>query len=257
MPAYCPAARFSEVPERDWPWLVNVNQLGVVHGMEIFAPLIISHGEGGHFVNTASMAGMIGVPGMEAYCATKFAVVAMSEGWAPQLATHDIGLSVLCPGFVKTRGSMRVVAISRPARAPAPVATEFDGQMAQPVLTGIDVDVVAERVLEGVLDNDLYIFTHPELRLGGSSSGSRRFMAAFEKAAASPLLAGVPRNCAHGCHDRGLGLGPRIVESQPVFRPPGRRTIQRAPGAAVFDVPLSPATPPQARFSKRRADQYW
>ncbi len=71
--------------------------------MEMFAPLIISHGEGGHFVNTASMAGMVGVAGMEPYCATKFAVVAMSEGWASQMAPHDIGVSILCPGFVKTR----------------------------------------------------------------------------------------------------------------------------------------------------------
>jgi NAD(P)-dependent dehydrogenase (short-subunit alcohol dehydrogenase family) len=187
---------FGEVPERDWPWLVDVNQLGVVHGMEIFAPLVISHGEGGHFVNTASMAGMIGVPGMEAYCATKFAVVAMSEGWAPQLAAHDIGLSVLCPGFVKTR--IHESRRNQPtAQGAASVATEFDGQMAQPVLTGIDVDVVAERVLEGVLDNDLYIFTHPELR----PAVEQRFasiMAAFDKAAASPSLAGVPKAAGPG-----------------------------------------------------------
>ena len=64
-------------------------------------PLIKSHGEGGHIVNTASMAGMISPPGMEPYCATKFAVVAMSEGWAAQLAPENIGVSVLCPGFVQ------------------------------------------------------------------------------------------------------------------------------------------------------------
>ena len=60
-------------------------------------------GEGGHFVNTASMAGMVSPPGMEPYNATKFAVVAMSEGWRGQLAPLNIGVSVLCPGFVKTR----------------------------------------------------------------------------------------------------------------------------------------------------------
>jgi NAD(P)-dependent dehydrogenase (short-subunit alcohol dehydrogenase family) len=173
---------FGEVPERDWPWLVDVNQLGVVHGTEIFAPLMISHGEGGHFVNTASMAGMIGVAGMEAYCATKFAVVAMSEGWAPQLAAHDIGVSILCPGFVRTR-----IHESRRNHPAALGATEFDAQMAEAVLTGIDVEVVAGRVLEAVMDNDLYIFTHPELR----PAVEQRFaaiMAAFDKAAASPLL---------------------------------------------------------------------
>jgi NAD(P)-dependent dehydrogenase (short-subunit alcohol dehydrogenase family) len=182
---------FGEVPERDWSWLVDVNQLGVVYGMEVFAPLIISHGEGGHFVNTASMAGMVGVPGMEPYCATKFAVVAMSEGWAPQMAAHGIGVSVLCPGFVKTRIHESRRNQQNPSGAGAG-ATAFDGQMAQPVLTGLDVQVVAERVLEAVLDDDFYIFTHPELR----PAVEQRFaaiLAAFDKAGASPALAGVRR----------------------------------------------------------------
>ena len=91
------------VPAKDWDWVLDVNLMGVVHGTEIFAPLILSHGEGGHFVNTASMAGMVSPPGMEPYCASKFAVVAMSEGWAAQLAGQGIGVSILCPGFVKTR----------------------------------------------------------------------------------------------------------------------------------------------------------
>jgi len=180
---------FGEIPERDWSWLVDVNQLGVVHGMEIFAPLIISHGEGGHFVNTASMAGMVGVPGMEPYCATKFAVVAMSEGWAPQMAAHGIGVSVLCPGFVKTR--IHESRRNRPDTYGAGAeTTAFDGQMTEPVLTGIDVHLVAERVLEAVLDNDFYVFTHPEMR----SAVEQRFaaiLAAFDKAAASPALAGA------------------------------------------------------------------
>ncbi len=187
---------FGHVPERDWGWLVDVNQLGVVHGMEIFAPLIVSHGEGGHFVNTASMAGMIGVPGMEPYCATKFAVVAMSEGWAPQMAAHAIGVSVLCPGFVKTR--IHESRRNHPAADRAAAATtEFDAQMTQPVLTGIDVAVVAERVLEAVKDNEFYVFTHPEMR----PAVEQRFaaiLAAFDKAAASPALAGVPRTAIAG-----------------------------------------------------------
>jgi NAD(P)-dependent dehydrogenase (short-subunit alcohol dehydrogenase family) len=74
------------VRPRDWDWIIDVNLKGVVYGVETFAPLIQSHGEGGHIVNTASMAGMISPPGLEPYAATKFAVVAMSEGWAMQLA---------------------------------------------------------------------------------------------------------------------------------------------------------------------------
>ena len=70
---------FGSVTPSDWDWVIDVNLKGVVYGMEAFAPLIDRHGEGGHFVNTASLAGMVSPAGMEPYCATKFAVVAMSE----------------------------------------------------------------------------------------------------------------------------------------------------------------------------------
>ena len=100
---------FGSFPPGDWDWVIDVNLKGVVYGMEVFEPLIAAHGEGGHFVNTASLAGMVSPPGMEPYCATKFAVVAMSEGWAGQLAPRNIGVSVLCPGFVKTGMQSREV----------------------------------------------------------------------------------------------------------------------------------------------------
>lgn len=182
--------QFGAVPAKDWAWVVDVNQLGVVYGMEVFAPLMMSHGEGGHFVNTASMAGMVSPPGMEPYCATKFAVVAMSEGWAGQLAPHDIGVSILCPGFVKTR-----IHESRRNRAAEYGADErspsFDAELTSPVLTGIPTEPVAERVLEGVLDNDLYIFTHPEMRVAVEAR-FERILAAFDKSAASPAIAALP-----------------------------------------------------------------
>ena len=178
------------VPANDWRWVVDVNLHGVVHGMEIFAPLMISHGEGGHFVNTASMAGMVSPPGMEPYCATKFAVVAMSEGWAMQFAEHNIGVSILCPGFVKTR-----IHESRRNRGAA-YGPDDRPQIAadaapSPVLSGIPVEPVAARVVEGIKDGDLYIFTHPEFK----AAVAARFdtiLAAFDKAAASPALAALP-----------------------------------------------------------------
>ena len=166
--------------------MIDVNQLGVVYGMEIFAPLIMSHGEGGHFVNTASMAGMLGVPGMEPYCATKFAVVAMSEGWAPQMAAHNIGVSILCPGFVKTR--IHESRRNRPAAyGPDERPPSFDAQLSQPVLTGMDVGPVAERVLEAVTDNDLYVFTHPEMK-AAVEARFQSILAAFDKSSASRAL---------------------------------------------------------------------
>jgi len=105
-----------------WRWVLDVNLMGVLHGVHAFLPHIRAHGEGGHIVNTASMAGLQSGLGFSPYATSKFAVVAMSEGLAMQLKPLGIGVTVLCPGFVRTRisGSGR----NRPerygpARAPA------------------------------------------------------------------------------------------------------------------------------------------
>lgn len=178
---------FGQVPERDWDWVVDVNQKGVVYGMEVFEPLIAAHGEGGHFVNTASMAGMLGVPGMEPYCATKFAVVAMSEGWAVQLAPKKIGVSILCPGFVKTR----IHESSRNRQAsygPVDKAFEDAGFVTEAVLGGIEPGPLAARVVEAVLANELYVFTHVEFRAAVEARFAA-ILAAFDRSAISPALA--------------------------------------------------------------------
>ncbi len=177
------------VSERDWDWVVDVNLMGVVHGMEIFAPLIASHGEGGHFVNTASMAGMVSPPGMEPYCATKFAVVAMSEGWAAQLADKDIGVSILCPGFVRTR--IHESRRNRPQDYGPDVGSggeEVAGIASEAVLNGIPVEPVANRVVEAVKANELYIFTHPEFK-AFVEARFQRILAGFDASMASPALA--------------------------------------------------------------------
>ncbi len=85
-----------------WDWTIGVNLMAVVWGVEIFGPLIESHGEGGHIVNTASIAGLISGSG-NAYNVTKYGVVALSEGLRVELAGRGIGVSVLCPGFIRTR----------------------------------------------------------------------------------------------------------------------------------------------------------
>jgi NAD(P)-dependent dehydrogenase (short-subunit alcohol dehydrogenase family) len=159
---------FGMMKERDWDWIIDVNLKGVVYGAETFVPLIKSHGEGGHMINTASVAGMISGPGLEPYSATKYAVVAMSEGWALQLSAENIGVSVLCPGFVRTR-----IHESNRARQDryGGVNAEVDPGIAatrdmasQAVLSGIDPDVVGARVVEAVKNGELYIFTHPTMR---------------------------------------------------------------------------------------------
>lgn len=154
------------IGERDWDWIIDVNLKGVVYGIETFVPLIRSHGEGGHIVNTASMAGMIAPPGMEPYCATKFAVVAMSEGWAAQLAPEGIGVSVLCPGFVRTRihESGRARQDKYGGAGAADPLGNGPSEAAQAVMSGIDPDIVGARVLEAVKAGETYIFTHPNMR---------------------------------------------------------------------------------------------
>jgi len=154
------------VGDRDWDWIIDVNLKGVVYGVETFLPLIKSHGEGGHFVNTASMAGFVSPPGMEPYTATKFAVVAMSEGWAPQLAALGIGMSVLCPGFVRTRihESGRARQSRYGQRAEDTRTDEARTEAAKMVLGGIDPEIVGERVVEAMKNDELYIFTHPEMK---------------------------------------------------------------------------------------------
>jgi NAD(P)-dependent dehydrogenase (short-subunit alcohol dehydrogenase family) len=179
------------VGEHDWDWILDVNLKSVVYGTETFVPLIASHGEGGHIINTASMAGMISPPGLEPYSATKFAVVAMSEGWFMQLAPQNIGVSVLCPGFVRTRihesGRGRQDKYGGRGDVDPGLAREA---AAQQVLSGIDPDIVGERVLEAVKVGELYIFTHPNMK----AFAEQRFqmiLAAFDRAAESEALKAV------------------------------------------------------------------
>jgi NAD(P)-dependent dehydrogenase (short-subunit alcohol dehydrogenase family) len=176
-----------EVKPADWDWVVEVNLMGVVYGVEAFLPLIRSHGEGGFFVNTASMAGMVSPPGMEPYCATKFAVVAMSEGWRAQLAPENIGVGVLCPGFVRT--NIDKSARNRPDRFGGPGEVEL-GVGSALVQAGIDPQAVGNRVREAVLNDELYIFTHPNMRAAVEDRFAR-IMAGFDAADASPALQGV------------------------------------------------------------------
>lgn len=97
-----------------WRWVLDVNLMGVLHGIRTFLPHIRAHGEGGHIVNTASMAGLQSGLGFSPYATSKFAVVALSERLAIELNPLGIGVSVLCPGFVRTRISES--GRNRPAR---------------------------------------------------------------------------------------------------------------------------------------------
>jgi NAD(P)-dependent dehydrogenase (short-subunit alcohol dehydrogenase family) len=172
----------------NWRWVLDVNLMGVLHGIRTFLPHIRAHGEGGHIVNTASMAGMNSGLGFSPYVASKFAVVGMSEGLATQLKPFGIGVTVLCPGYVRTR--IGESGRNRPGRYgatqtpdPASPAGLLIAQIAERLQSGLDPSDVAARVLAAIREEELYVFTHPEMR----AELEERFaaiMAAMEQAAA-------------------------------------------------------------------------
>jgi len=153
----------------NWRWVLDVNLMGVLHGIRSFLPHIRAHGEGGHIVNTASMAGMNGGLGFSPYVASKFAVVGMSEGLATQLKPLGIGVTVLCPGYVRTR--IGESARNRPERYgttqtpdPASLAGLLLAHIAERLQSGLAPSEVAARVLAAIRGDELYVFTHPEMR---------------------------------------------------------------------------------------------
>ena len=175
-----------EISLTDWRWVIDVNLMGVVHGVRAFLPHIRGHREGGHFVNTASMAGFLPGIGFSPYTATKFAVVGISEGLATQLAPDGIGVSVLCPGWVNTNisdsGRNR-----QPSYGPAPdrKLTPVEEKIAELVKNGMAPRDVAALVLNAVRENELYVFTHPHMR-PALEKRVERFLAAYRKLGPAP-----------------------------------------------------------------------
>ena len=157
----------------DWDWAVDVNLNGVFNGVKTFLPRIRAHGQGGHVVNTASMAGVLQYSSAGLYVATKFAVVGFSEALRAELAPEGIGVSVFCPGGV--RSNIRDYEKTRPERfataeAPAlsrPPAFNFsEADRARLAALTASPEEAGELVLNGIRSNALYIFTAPEFRAG-------------------------------------------------------------------------------------------
>jgi NAD(P)-dependent dehydrogenase (short-subunit alcohol dehydrogenase family) len=147
----------------DWTYTMNVNFWGVVHGVETFVPRLLARGEGGHIVNTASMAGLVGMRWLGIYSASKFAVVGLSEALHRELAEHGIGVGVLCPMVVQTNINENSVR-NRPADLRNPGVEPPLPDTAAMAGTVIPPDEVGRRVVRGIERNDLYILTHPEQR---------------------------------------------------------------------------------------------
>jgi NAD(P)-dependent dehydrogenase (short-subunit alcohol dehydrogenase family) len=146
-----------EATFQDWQWVLGVNLWGVIHGILAFVPRMIEQRQGGHIVNTGSMAGLIASKGLGVYNTSKYAVVGLSETLARDLRDHGIGVSVLCPMGVNTRirESMR----NRPE-----TLKEEMSAYEPPDLVGntISPEETSRLVLNAIEQEELYVLTHPE-----------------------------------------------------------------------------------------------
>jgi NAD(P)-dependent dehydrogenase (short-subunit alcohol dehydrogenase family) len=150
-------------PTAIWRWVFDVDVMGVVHGVNAFVPLFLEQGEG-YVVNTASLAGLAGAPGMGPYCASKFAVVGLSESLFQELALREenVHVSVLCPGFARTRihESTRNLPRELAGFREDPTNKFINDMAAMAVNAGIEAADVAAAVEDAVRAERFWILTH-------------------------------------------------------------------------------------------------
>jgi len=144
------AGAIEDVSISDWQWIIDINLLGVVRGCKVFTPLFKRQGSG-HIVNVASMAGLLDVPRMAAYNATKAAVVALSTTLEQELMADGIAVSVVCPSFFQTN-------LEETMRSTDPGLKKMMNKL---LASGkLSADEVAERIFRGVASKDTHILPH-------------------------------------------------------------------------------------------------
>ncbi len=149
-----------KLPAKDWDWVFGVNVYGVIHCFQTFLPHMREHGEDSHIVNTASIGGFQINPAWITgpYSTTKYAVVALSETLEQECAGSNIGVSVLAPAAVNT--AIFHSAQARPDRFGGATSRPESEQYAPDIAGGLEPDLVGERVLHGIRNNEFFIFTH-------------------------------------------------------------------------------------------------
>jgi NAD(P)-dependent dehydrogenase (short-subunit alcohol dehydrogenase family) len=151
----------AKATDADWELTMGINFQGVVNGVRAFVPRLVAQGQGGHVVNTASMAGLTGMQWLGLYCASKFAVVGLTESLERELRDAGIGVSLLCPMIVDTpiaEHTRELLAREpRPSGAAVPPAADLRGGV-------ISAAEVARRVVRAIDEQRFYVLTHPEQR---------------------------------------------------------------------------------------------
>lgn len=150
----------------DWDFGLGVNLGGVVNGIQTFLPRIRAHGEGGHIVNTSSLSALVVMPAhMAIYVASKAAVIALSEALSTELPNENIGVTVLCPGPIKS--NIHELAQNRPEQFRKDSGfLEAEQQLGQREISDMwmEPEQVGEMILDAVLNDKLYVITHGEWR---------------------------------------------------------------------------------------------
>jgi NAD(P)-dependent dehydrogenase (short-subunit alcohol dehydrogenase family) len=159
----------ADLPLHDFEWVIGVNLFGVIYGLHAFLPHMRAAGVG-HIVNTASVSGLVHLPRMGPYNASKAAVVALSETLRFELAAEgsEVGVSVLCPSWVRT--NITTSDRNRPERFTYTIDTDLMAEAAeykarrrrQLATLALDPAEVAEQVHDAVLANRFYVLTHPQ-----------------------------------------------------------------------------------------------
>jgi NAD(P)-dependent dehydrogenase (short-subunit alcohol dehydrogenase family) len=152
--------KMTDVPPDDWQFVIGVNVWGVIHGIRHFVPAIVRHGEEGHVVNTASVAGFQNRRGTDQgpYSMSKYAVVSLSEALEQELEGTNVGVSVLCPGPINT--NIARGARNRPDHMGGPqVRSNNESVLAERLATtGLDPKRVGERVVDAIRKRTFYAF---------------------------------------------------------------------------------------------------
>lgn len=179
-------ASVSQMTYEMWDWVLGVNIMGVVNGVQTFVPRMIERGGDAHVVNTASGAGLVVIGSGVMYNTSKFAVVGLSEALRNALARRDIGVSVLCPAFVATDIADNSAALS-------PAADRSDdarvsAKRAESKARGSSIDDAGELVLAGIKAGRLYIYTDDEIAV----HLERRHQVLMDALAAAPARAARP-----------------------------------------------------------------
>lgn len=163
------AGKIEDIPLADWDWVIGVNLYGTLHGMRMFVPHMRAHGEESHIISTASIAGVAPAALSGPYSATKSAIIGLSHVLRDELVGSNIGVSVLCPSWVKT--NMVDNGRNRPARFGGAFDILKDPALAArnklfmaSAARGLDPLDAAALVMRAIEANEFYIFTDPAAR---------------------------------------------------------------------------------------------